>query len=49
MKGFGIESARAVLPAEEDGTNLIAELSIPNASLVSFELVSNLVPLYRAV
>ncbi|KAL5348914.1 hypothetical protein ACLOAV_006339 [Pseudogymnoascus australis] len=38
LKGFGIESARAVLPAEEDGTNLIAELSIPNASLVSFEL-----------
>lgn len=42
MKGFGIESARAVLPAEEDGTNLIANLSIPNASLVSFELVGNL-------
>ncbi|KFY24485.1 hypothetical protein V493_05214 [Pseudogymnoascus sp. VKM F-4281 (FW-2241)] len=38
LKGFGIESARAVLPAEEDGTNLIADLSIPNASLVSFEL-----------
>ncbi|OBT43684.1 hypothetical protein VE00_05562 [Pseudogymnoascus sp. WSF 3629] len=38
LKGFGIASARAVLPAEADGTNLIAELTIPNASLVSFEL-----------
>ncbi|KFY44966.1 hypothetical protein V494_01219 [Pseudogymnoascus sp. VKM F-4513 (FW-928)] len=38
LKGFGIASARAVLPAETDGTNLIAELTIPNASLVSFEL-----------
>lgn len=49
MKGFGIASARAVLPAEADGTNLIAELTIPNASLVSFELVSHPVPLCRVV
>ncbi|KFY47496.1 hypothetical protein V495_01934 [Pseudogymnoascus sp. VKM F-4514 (FW-929)] len=38
LKGFGIESARAVLPPQADGTNLIADLQIPNASLVSFEL-----------
>ena len=42
MNGFGINSARAILPAESDGTNLAADLSIPNASIVTFELVRRL-------
>jgi hypothetical protein len=40
LKGFSIESARVVLPPEDDGTNFMGNLTLPNASIVTFELVS---------
>ena len=39
LKGFAINSARVVLPPEEDGTNFIGNITLPNASDVTFEMV----------
>lgn len=38
LNGFNIESARLVLPPLEDGSNFIGNITLPNASDVSFEM-----------
>ncbi|KAK2805943.1 hypothetical protein FQN51_008717 [Onygenales sp. PD_10] len=38
LTGYSIKSARAVLPFQDDGTQLKAQLDIPNHSSVQFEL-----------
>ncbi|OCL13904.1 hypothetical protein AOQ84DRAFT_371763 [Glonium stellatum] len=38
LNRFVINSARVLLPPEEDGTNLEGSFTIPNASIVTFEL-----------
>ncbi|KAF2499481.1 hypothetical protein BU16DRAFT_579038 [Lophium mytilinum] len=38
LEGFSIDSAHVVLPPEEDGTNVVANLTLPNASLATVEL-----------
>ncbi|PGG97234.1 hypothetical protein GX51_07433 [Blastomyces parvus] len=38
FRGFSIESARVILPFQEDGTNLKAVLNIPNYSIITLEL-----------
>ncbi|KAF2810252.1 uncharacterized protein BDZ99DRAFT_488101 [Mytilinidion resinicola] len=38
LNGFSIDNAQVVLPPKKDGTNLVANLTLPNASLVTFEL-----------
>ncbi|KAK1145242.1 hypothetical protein N8T08_004395 [Aspergillus melleus] len=42
LSGFGINSARLLLPAEEDGTNLQGEAVLPNHSVVTFALSQDL-------
>lgn len=42
MAGFSIPDAHLVLPPEADGTNLLANLSLPNASVLKMDLVSSL-------
>ncbi|OCK79487.1 hypothetical protein K432DRAFT_354827 [Lepidopterella palustris CBS 459.81] len=38
LKGFSIDNARAVLPPDSDGTNLVGNITLPNASLVTLAL-----------
>jgi hypothetical protein len=38
LKGFSINSARLLIIPDEDGTNLVANITLPNASLVTFDL-----------
>ncbi|KFY28060.1 hypothetical protein V493_03118 [Pseudogymnoascus sp. VKM F-4281 (FW-2241)] len=38
LTGFAIPAARLVLPPEADGTNLLANLSLPNASILRLNL-----------
>ncbi|KFY79460.1 hypothetical protein V498_08939 [Pseudogymnoascus sp. VKM F-4517 (FW-2822)] len=38
LAGFAIPDARLVLPPESDGTNLVANLSLPNASVLKIDL-----------
>lgn len=40
LDGFRINSASLLLSPEEDGTTLLANVTIPNHSIVEFELVS---------
>jgi hypothetical protein len=42
VAGFAIPAAHLVLPPEPDGTNLLANLSLPNASVLTMNLVSSL-------
>ena len=37
--GFSIDSAQLILPAERDGTNLIATATLPNPSILTLEVV----------
>jgi hypothetical protein len=39
LRGFSIDSAAIVLPAESDGTNLAGFATLPNYSIVTFGLV----------
>jgi hypothetical protein len=38
--GFSIEGSQLLLPAESDGTNLIANATLPNPSVMTLEIVS---------
>ncbi|OKL63371.1 hypothetical protein UA08_01697 [Talaromyces atroroseus] len=38
FSGFSIDSASLVLPAESDGTNLIANATLPNQSILTLEI-----------
>jgi hypothetical protein len=40
FKGFTIDSARLQLPAEADGSNLFANATLPNQSVLTLEIVS---------
>lgn len=40
FKGFSIDAAQLKLPAEADGTNLYANATLPNQSVLSLEIVS---------
>lgn len=37
--GFSIDGAELVLPAESDGTNLVANATLPNQSILTLEIV----------
>lgn len=39
LRGFAIDSARLVVPKEEDGTNLRGTAILPNHSVFTFALV----------
>jgi hypothetical protein len=41
LKGFSIDTARIILPPEADGTNFVGEITLPNPSIVAFELASH--------
>lgn len=38
--GFAIEGSQLLLPPESDGTNLIANATLPNPSVMTLEIVS---------
>ncbi|KAL1963085.1 hypothetical protein VTN77DRAFT_8731 [Rasamsonia byssochlamydoides] len=38
FKGFSIDSATLLLPAESDGTNLLANATLPNQSILTLEI-----------
>ena len=40
FNGFTIDSASLILPAESDGTNLVANATLPNQSVLTLEIVS---------
>lgn len=46
FKGFSIDSARLQVPAEADGTNLLANATLPNQSVLTLEIVSFLESLF---
>jgi hypothetical protein len=43
LRGFAIDSARLVVPKEEDGTNLRGTAILPNHSVFTFALVYSLI------
>jgi hypothetical protein len=43
FKGFSIDAARLELPAESDGTNLLANATLPNQSVLTLEIVGFLI------
>ena len=38
--GFSISDPKLLLPAESDGTNLVANATLPNPSVMTLEIVS---------
>lgn len=42
IRGFSVESARLLIPEEEDGTNLAGTAILPNHSVVTFALVRSM-------
>ena len=43
--GFAIKDSTLVLPPEDDGTNLIANATLPNPSVLTLEIVPCPLPL----
>mgnify|MGYP002718748820 FL=1 len=43
LRGFAIDSARLIVPKEEDGTNLRGTATLPNHSVFTFALVYSLI------
>jgi hypothetical protein len=45
LKGFAITDAAIVFPPDSDGTNLKGNVTLPNPSIVTFELVCLSIPM----
>lgn len=49
LSGFAIDSARLLLPKEEDGTNIVGSANLPNHSVFTFALVGQTPHLFQCI